>query len=229
MRGLINLRMASGFGFHFQAIKREKCNVFMKYNGIFIIGFVGCLCLVFAAFCQDDLKPWEQYGLSQSEWKIIQDNKISLDKVHVLLSCGISIGEYSKKPWNELGMTEGDWIEKRRSGFTSYDIELEAKSNPRHWKVDTNNVSSDYSSFSSGKNQLLGFVFPGYQQLRLKERSKGSIMSGLAISSLLGCLAGTLLENRFEARPLYIVLAPDMLWSFIDFTITLSTMRKGPQ
>jgi hypothetical protein len=201
----------------------------MKYNERFIIALMGCLCLVFAVFGQDDLKPWEKYGLSQSEWKTIQDNKISLDKVQVLLSAGIPIGEYSKKPWKELGLTENEWIKKRRAGLSSYDIELEAKLHRPSWKVDPNSVSPEFFPFPSGKNRLLSFVLPGYQQLHLKKMSRGSIMVGLAIASFVGCFAGTLIENRLEVRPLYIVLAPDMLWSFIDFTITIGNTTKKPR
>jgi hypothetical protein len=204
--------------------------VFVKNNNVIMVRLLICLSLAFASFGQDNLKPWEKYGLSQSEWKVIQDNKISFDKVKVLLSAGISVVEYSKKPWKGLGLTEGEWIEKRRAGLTAYDIELEVKSNRRHLNVESKNVaSSEFSSFSSDKNQLISFILPGFQQLRLKEISRGRIMAGLAIASLVGCFAGSVVEDRFEARPLYIVLAPDMLWSFIDFKITLGKMSKGPR
>lgn len=200
----------------------------MKTSTIIVSEILICLSFALASFGQDNIKPWEKYGLSQSEWKIIQDNKISLDKVPVLLSAGISIGEYSKKPWKALGLTEGEWIEKRRAGLTAYDIELEVQSNRRHWKVDSKNVvSSEYSSFSSNKNQLVSFLLPGFQQLRLKEMSRGEIMAGLAIASLVSCFVVTVVEDRFEARPLYFVLAPDMLWSFVDFKITLGKMSRG--
>ena len=205
----------------------KERRAFVK-NNIVIADLLICLCFALASFSQDNIKPWEKYGLSQSEWKIIQDNKISLDKVPVLLSAGISIGEYSKKPWKKLWLTEGEWIEKRRAGLTAYDIELEVQSNRRQWKVDSKNVvPSEYSSFSSNKNRLVSLLLPGFQQLRLKEMSRGEIMAGLAIASLVGCFVVTVVEDRFEARPLCFVLAPDMLWSFIDFKITLGKMGKG--
>jgi hypothetical protein len=198
----------------------------VKNNLSFVAGLLLCCGLAIMSFGQDNIKPWEKYGLSQSEWKIIQDNKISLDKVPLLLSTGISIGEYIKKPWKELGLTEGEWIEKRRAGLSSYDIELEMKSR-HHWKGETKDEPSlEFSSFSSNKNQLASFVLPGFQQLRLKESSRGTIMAGIAIASLAGCFIGTVLEENFETRPLYMVLLPDMLWSFVDFKITLGKMSK---
>jgi hypothetical protein len=158
---------------------------------------------------------------------MIQDNKISLDKVQALLSTGISIGEYIKKPWMELGLTESEWIKKRRAGLTTYDIELEMKTNhPRGKDVAKNNSSPETNAISSNKNQLLSFVLPGYQQLRLKEMSRGRIMAGLGIASLAGCIIGSAIKRDFEARPLYFVLVPDMFWSFIDFKITLGRINK---
>lgn len=192
------------------------------------VGVLMFLCLAFASsFGQSDVRPWEKYGLSQSEWKLVQDNNISMDKVQTLLSAGISIGEYCKKPWKGLGLTEGEWIEKRRAGLTAYDIELEAKSKHRFKTDSTTSAPSGYSSFSSGKNQFISFIIPGFQQLRLKQKTRGTIMMGLAVTALATCFAGAVVEDRFEARPLYFVLAPDMLWSFIDFKITLGRTNKA--
>ena len=191
-----------------------------------IAGVLLFLCLAFASFGQSDTRPWEKYGLSQSEWKLIQDNKISRDKAQTILSAGISIGEYCKKPWKAIGLTEGEWIEKRRAGLTSYDIALEVKSS-RRWKADTTTAApSGYASYSSGSNQLISLVIPGFQQLRLKQTTRGRIMIGLAVGSLAACFAGAVIDNRFEARPLYFVLAPDMLWSFVDFKISIGKMNN---
>jgi hypothetical protein len=197
-------------------------------------GFAGVLmflCLALASFGQgSDARPWEKYGLSQTEWKMIQENHISRDKVQMLLSAGISLGEYCKKPWTGLGLTEGDWIEKRRAGLTSYDIELEAKAGRagRRSTIDTAAPAalSGYASYSSGSNQLIGLLVPGFQQLRLKQTTRGRIMVALAVGSLAACFAYAVIEDRFEPRPLYFVLAPDMLWSFIDFRISIGNMNK---
>jgi hypothetical protein len=205
----------------------ESNHTIMKNINPVAAGFFLCLCISFTSFSQNDLKPWEKYGLSQTEWKMIQDNKISLDKVQELLQTGISIGEYVQEPWKKVSMTEGDWIEKRRSGFTTYDIELEKKTNNRFSNKDGDSTaSSEASSFSSPKNQLISFVLPGAQQLRFKETSKGMIMVGLAIASLAGCIIGSIAQDNFEARPLYCVLLPDMFWSFIDFRITIGRRHK---
>ena len=198
----------------------------MKNRIHFILALFMCLCFVGMSSGQEDLKPWEKYGLSQSEWKMVQDNKISINKVQELLSAGISLGEYTKKPWKGLGLSEGDWIEKRRAGLTSYDIELEMKAKHRHLKADERDEpSSEYANWSSGRNQATSFLFPGLQQLRLNQTTRGRIMAGIAIASLVGCFGGSVLEGKFEPRPL-VILFPDMCWSFIDFKITIGRMNR---
>jgi hypothetical protein len=191
-----------------------------------IDGFLVFLCLAFASFGQDEVRPWEKYGLSQNEWKLVQENHISRDKVQTLLSAGVAVGEYCKKPWKELGLTEGEWIEKRRAGLTSYDIELETKAG-RRWKADSAAPApSGYSSFSSVSNQPTALFVPGLQQIRLKQTTRGRIMMGLAVVSIGACFAAVVVEDRFEPRPLYFGLAPDMLWSFIDFKISIGKMNR---
>jgi hypothetical protein len=185
------------------------------------------LCAAFPSSGQSEIRPWEKYGLSQSEWKLVQENDISLDKVRTLLSAGIAIGEYCRQPWKRAGLTEGEWIEKRRAGLTAYDIELEARAN-RRFRVDTTiDVPSGYSVLSSGKNQLISFVFPGLQQLRLKQPVRGNIMAALAVAALAVCAAEAMTQDEFTGMSLYCVLAPTMLWSFIDFKISLGAMHKG--
>jgi hypothetical protein len=94
------------------------------------------LCTISILPAQEAQKPWEQYGLSKTEWKMIQDNKISLDKVEELLKSGISISEYIDKPWVKFHLSEGAYINKRRSGLSAYDIEIERTSDRGTWKND---------------------------------------------------------------------------------------------
>jgi hypothetical protein len=100
----------------------------MKRCDFFKAAFFSCL--LYAAFAwsgsDDELKPWEKLGVSQTEWKMIVDNHISEAKVHELLAGGIGIGEYVAKPWKKIGLSEKKWIKKRRSGLSEYDVELEA-------------------------------------------------------------------------------------------------------
>ncbi|MBN2189034.1 MAG: hypothetical protein JW699_06240 [Chitinispirillaceae bacterium] len=197
----------------------------MNKNAVVLV----LLCLAFSSYGQQEMRPWEKYGLSQSEWKLVQENDISMDKVRTLLSAGIAISEYCQQPWKRIGLTEGEWIEKRRAGLTTYDIELEAQSNRRRrFNADTNTAAtSGYALLSSGKNQLISLLFPGFQQLRLKQPVRSTIMAGLAIAALAVCAGEAMTQDEFTGMSLYCILAPDMLWSFIDFKISLGKMRTA--
>ena len=93
----------------------------MRLNG-FVCGVIFVFGYATVAFCQDDPKPWEKYGLSQTEWRTIADSSISMNKVEELLRSGISVTEYAGKPWKGLNMNENAWIQKRRLGESQYDI-----------------------------------------------------------------------------------------------------------
>ena len=199
----------------------------MNRSTIVMFALFSCLCCAAGAWGADDeLKPWEKLGISQTEWKMIGDNHISEKKVNEILAAGIGVGEYVGKPWKSLGLTEREWINKRRSGLTSYDIELEAKPSRQDWKADSKStLKTELSTVSSNKDLFVSFAIPGLQQSRLKERWRGDIMGGLAIMSLAGCLVGSVAEGRFEVIPLCI-LVPDMFWSFFDFKITRAKMDQ---
>jgi hypothetical protein len=199
----------------------------MKISALVKLALVACFCSAFSAWCGDDeLKPWEKLGISQTEWRMINDNHISEDKVREILTSGIGIGEYIAKPWQSLGLTESNWIDKRRSGLTSYDIELESKPIHRNWKGDSKStMKSELGAFSKNKDLFLSFAVPGLQQARINEKWRARIMGGLAIGSIAGCVVGTIAEGHFEGIPIFLVLVPDMAWSFLDFKVALGKME----
>jgi hypothetical protein len=177
---------------------------------------------IFAGFVsgQDENKPWEKLGLSQTEWKMITDNNMSMSKVEQLLKVGISIGEYFQKPWEPLNMSEDQWIKKRRSGLTSYDIELEAQANNKNWKKEMrSDAGKDVHQLSESGEMFTSLCLPGYYQWHTDQKVKGSVMVSLVAGSLIWCTVGTISEKRFEVLPIVVVLVPDMVWSFIDYKI----------
>ncbi len=172
-----------------------------------------------SAKAQEDW-PWLKYGLSQTEWKMITDNEIPIPKVEELLQIGVDIGEYVRKPWADLGMSEKDWLSKRRSGLSSYDIELEARKNRNHWSDDVKSgIHSDFRGVSRNGDLVSSLFLPGYQQLRAERPVKGSVMASLAVGALAWCVAGSIRNEEFQVLPIGVVLIPDMLWSMIDFKI----------
>lgn len=170
---------------------------------------------------QDDIKPWERLGLSQTEWKLIEQHNIPMSKVESLLRDGIGIGEYVQKPWEKLKMSESKWISKRRSGLTNYDIELESgNSSSSEWKMDTRDGFKQEVTGISGHGEAFSSLFlPGFQQLKSGEKVKGRLMVCFAGGAVLWCVTGSIIQKDFDVIPIFFVLVPDMVWSYIDYKV----------
>jgi hypothetical protein len=177
-----------------------------------------CICFFIASFAQDDIKPWEKYGLSQTEWKVIQENGIPRSKVEQILKSGISVTEYVEKPWVKFNLSEKTYIDKRRSGLSAYDIELERTSDRSGWKKDNRGaLKSEKTGLLRSKELLVSFVLPGFQQRKLNHTWRSRIMGALAIGSVAGSIYLSAADGKPEFTPLFVILAPDMFWSMIDF------------
>lgn len=172
---------------------------------------------------QDDSRPWERLGLSITEWNMIQDNNLPMEKVEELLKAGIGIGEYFDQPWITINLTEEQWIAKRRSGMTSYDIELEAKTIAPNSRTDdsaaaVNASFQEYDQSAETKGKFAGFFLPGYMQIKRGDTGKGAIMATLAVGSIAGCIGWSIAEKNFVSLPLFAVVIP-MTWSLIDHSV----------
>lgn len=179
---------------------------------VFVLSMTVFACF-FSANAQDFIPPaqgeketYERLGLSLTEWNLIKESNMPMAKVHRLLEAGISISEYFKKPWVELGVTEGTWIEKREAGLTNEDIKA-GRTKP-----------SKGGEWSVAK----AFILPGYLQLKRKQNLKGGTMASVALLSVLFG-AGTLYQNlttpgSADYWPVFflISLPASMLWSGID-------------
>jgi hypothetical protein len=194
----------------------------MKRLSFVIVALFAGFTYISPARAADDLKPWEKFGLSQTEWKMILDNRIPEAKIHELLQAGIGIGEYVARPWEKLGLSEREWIAKRRSGLTNYDIELEAGAYRRSAATDSNkSIPPEVPQVSESKGLFVAFAVPGLQQARLGEKWRSRIMGGVAIGSVAGCLIGSIAKGGFEPIPLCF-LVPDMFWSFFDYKVAVA-------
>ena len=172
---------------------------------------------------QDDSKPWERLGLSLTEWKLIQDNKLPMSKVEQLLKDGIGIGEYFNRPWEQLGMSESKWIAKRRSGLTNYDIEQQVRAAHKDTSMQPTppqaNTFRELDRSRENGEQFASFFLPGYLQYRVQHRARSYIMVSLAVGSIAWCTAWSVTWKQFMPLPLLVVLIPDMTWSFIDHKV----------
>jgi hypothetical protein len=213
--------------FYFRTSTFSIVEADMKPGNALLWGLALCFIVSVYSHGQTDPKPWEQYGISQTEWKIIQDKNISIEKLKEILAAGISVSEYAEQPWKNLSLSEHAWITKRRNGMTSYDIEVEQQIKQREWKGDNRGtMQAEIGAFSGNRDLVLSFVLPGYEQLRHGQKVRGRVMSGLAVGALAACVIGSFAQGYFEGIPLYFVLVPDMFWSMIDFKITAAKLAN---
>ncbi|NLE03048.1 MAG: hypothetical protein GX640_24520 [Fibrobacter sp.] len=163
--------------------------------------------------------PWDRLGLSKTEWLMIQDNNIPMKKVEQLLKSGIDISEYLQKPWENIGLSEEKWISKRRAGMTSESIENEQIANERTNSSYLHESFSEFNSLSGTGPAFSSLLLPGFQQFKDQRKAPAIAMVSLAASSLVLCTAGSIQRKQFFALPVFAILVPDMVWSYIDYKV----------
>jgi hypothetical protein len=155
-----------------------------------------------------DRDKYEKLGLSEAEWAQIVDAKMPMVTVHELLKSGISISEYFRHPWTEMGISQADWIKQRRSGLSDADIRSQARQ-----RRTPNELTVVQSVF-----------LPGFNQIRFGEPVRGWTMAALAA----GCIGLFAVQNirstRFEPLGLFLLL-PDLVWSGIDMGVRVHRER----
>jgi hypothetical protein len=156
-----------------------------------------------------DKEMYEKLGLSEAEWGMVLDSRMSLSKVKFLLKSGISIAEYFKSPWMELNMSESEWIAKRKSGLSDNDIRaIKMKPAP-----------------SENGSYIGGFFLPGCFQLGRGQTVKGWIMAGAAVGLVTLCVAHSASTKRFQPVGLFFLI-PDMIWSGFDIGLQVNRERN---
>ena len=183
------------------------------------------LCSIAVCYGQEQIEPWERLGLSKTEWMMIEENRMPMKQVEYLLKSGIGISEYFKKPWVELNMTEQKWIEKKRSGMSSYAIENEAQASKAAWKTAMKSGFRSEMSGVSENAESFSALIPGVQQFKSRSVAKGIIMSSIALGAVTWCTASSISDKRFNSLPIFAVFVPDVIWSFVDYKV--SKRRKN--
>jgi hypothetical protein len=156
-----------------------------------------------------DIPEYERLGLSLTEWKMVQQNNMSMDKVKSLLRDGISVSEYFKQPWLELGLTESQWHANRRRGLSDEDMR------GAHPKASSNQWAA-----------IQNFFVPGLHEWLRHEYVRASAMSGIAAASL---ALYVIVPDKNDAKskgfgypfPFLVILGADMLWSSLDIGMTV--------
>ncbi|MEN9353775.1 MAG: hypothetical protein RL318_1100 [Fibrobacterota bacterium] len=113
------------------------------------------------------LDLWKSLGVSMQDVPLIDKYDIDKDVVERLVNAGVSIREYLKKPWLEMGLSEDDWFEVLEKGS---DIAL----------LETMYDRED-ATLAARPNLFTAFLLPGYHQIKEDRTVSGGVMAGSAV------------------------------------------------
>ncbi|MDR0518142.1 MAG: hypothetical protein LBH25_13985 [Fibromonadaceae bacterium] len=167
-----------------------------------------CASIAFAQFDDDEgeSNEWADFdykhaGLSQAEFQNVKESGMSKDKLLHLLEIGVRPSEYLKQPWDNLGVSESQWLSEREKGMEDGDID-------RTYKNQAGDQGMAY----------LSILLPSYYQWRTDEVATAVAMDILWLSSV-GLTVFLYSDDSNDNKwLLYGVpfIAGVHVWSFVD-------------
>lgn len=84
-----------------------------------------CFSVAFAQFDDDEWADFDfrEAGLTQIEFQNVKESGMSKDKLLHLLEIGVKPSAYLKEPWNDLGVSESEWLKQREEGMEDGEID----------------------------------------------------------------------------------------------------------
>jgi hypothetical protein len=142
---------------------------------------------------------------SSIEKELIQDSRITLEKVDEIFRAGVSLEEYFQYPWLEKQLSEKDWLQQRRAGIITEDEMSTRQIKKKEWTVVQN------------------FFVPGMHQFKRGQSKKGFLMLGIALGTMaLYAFHHDPNESNnigFDYHGYLALLGADLLWSSIDIGV----------
>jgi len=164
-----------------------------------------CFSLSFAQSDDDD--EWADFdyqhaGLSQVEFQKVKESGMKKKKLLHLLEIGVRPGTYLQEPWNDLGVSESEWLEQRASGMEDADID-------RTYKNNSGNQGAAY----------LSLLLPSYYQWKTDDMAFAIAMNVTTVFAYglliwLATSSGDDASNTWVYA--FIPVGAVHLWSFID-------------
>lgn len=130
------------------------------------------LCLPLAAHAGDGVRlqdHWKSLGVSATDIDLIDKLNLKKSKVEMLITSGVSVREYSHRPWEPMGITEDQWIGQLQHGSNIGQME-------RIYSRDHDAPEIDRP------NLVLAVLLPGFAQFREDRPVAGGILSVLGVS-----------------------------------------------
>ena len=84
-----------------------------------------CFSVAFAQFDDDEWADFDyrEAGLTQIEFQNVKESGMSKDKLLHLLEIGVRPSVYLQQPWNDLGVSESEWLKQRAGGMEDGEID----------------------------------------------------------------------------------------------------------
>lgn len=170
---------------------------------------------------------WKSLGVAATDIELIDKLGMKKSKVEMLITSGVSVREYSHRPWEPMGITEDQWLSQIQHGTNVGQLErLYSRENDAP-EIDRPNLVG-------------AILLPGVAQIREGRVGPGAILAGLG----LGCgtlFALNLSKGEGSAVQVWLpLLAADMFASGADvwynhyreqavtgFSLNLQPLRSG--
>lgn len=133
------------------------------------------LLLAVAAHAGDGVRlqdHWKSLGVSASDIDLIDKLGLKKSKVEMLITSGVSVREYSHRPWEPMGITEEKWLSQLQNGSDIGRLE-------RMYSRD-----NDAAPAPDRPSLVAAFLLPGVQQFREDRPVPGAVLSGIAVVSV---------------------------------------------
>lgn len=115
---------------------------------------------------------WKSLGVSASDIDLIDKLGLKKAKVEMLITSGVSVREYSHRPWEPMGITEDQWLNQLQNGSNIGQLE-------RMYSRD-----NDAAPAPDRPSLVAAFLLPGVAQFREGRPVPGAILSGIAVVSV---------------------------------------------
>ncbi|MEN9308843.1 MAG: hypothetical protein RL173_2775 [Fibrobacterota bacterium] len=166
-----------------------------------------CLVLPIAATAGDGMKyqdHWRSLGVSAIDIELIDKLDMKKKKVEALVTRGVSVREYSHRPWEPMGITEDRWFDQLQNGSNIGQLE--------RMYTRQNDVVDPVRP-----NILVAIVAPGLPQFKEDRPVAGAVLSGLGVAFLALSVKSIVKDDASGAVQVWLpLLAVDMMASGAD-------------
>ena len=132
------------------------------------------LCLPLAVHAGDGVRlqdHWRSLGVSAIDIELIDKLGLRKKKVEALVTRGVSVREYSHRPWEPMGITEDKWFFQLENGSNIGQLE-------RMYTRDNDIADPERPSLA------LAILAPGVAQFKESRPVAGGVLGGLGVAFL---------------------------------------------